>query len=222
MLPSELNTDGISIRLDTDYPFRNQARYTIEADKPFSFRIRIPSFAEQLRVNGEERCTEEQVFAIQPGKTEITLSFETPAHYISRPHDLYAVQAGSLVFSLPIEYEKTMKEYVDKAGVERKFPYCDYEIAGKSEWRYAFENAPLEVEYRGIDSEYPFSETKPAVVLKAKLSRINWELADGYEHVPAPKPASPKAIADAEDKTLHPYGCSRLRMTEMPFALRRK
>ena len=179
LIPTELTADGIRIRLDTDYPFRNQARYTIEADKAFSFRIRIPSFAEQLRVNGEERCTEEQVFAIQPGKTEITLSFETPAHYISRPHDLYAVQVGSLVFSLPIEHEKKMYEYTRECA-ERKFPYCDDELHPTSDWNYGYCGSELEVVRGGVDV-IPFSSEHPPVTVKTTACKIDWGYADGYD-----------------------------------------
>lgn len=230
-IPGSVKTDidgkGFEVSLATEFPFRPVFDYTVTAEKPLKTKlmIRVPAYAKHLTVNGKAARAKDGFITIEKtwrDTEKIHVEYSVDAKIVRTPAGLYAAEMGPLVFSLPIEYEKTMKEYVDKAGVERKFPYCDYEIAGKSEWRYAFENAPLEVEYRGIDSEYPFSETKPAVVLKAKLSRINWELADGYEHVPAPKPASPKAIADVEDKVLYPYGSSRLRMTEMPFALRRK
>ena len=215
LIPTELTADDIRIRLDTDYPFRNQARYTIEADKAFSFRIRIPSFAEQLRVNGEERCTEELVFAIQPGKTEITLSFETPAHYISRPHDLYAVQVGSLVFSLPIEHEKKMYEYT-RDGVERKFPYCDYELHPTSDWNYGYCGGSLEV-LRGDVDAVPFSSEHPPVTVKTTACKIDWGYADGYDTVCDKVPQSREPLSEAEEIILHPYGCAKLRMTEMPI-----
>ncbi len=45
MLPSVLNADGVTIRLETDYPFNNKMHYYIDAQKDFDFVIRIPSFA---------------------------------------------------------------------------------------------------------------------------------------------------------------------------------
>ncbi len=215
LLPSELNADGIHIRLDTDYPFRNQARYTIEADKAFTFRIRIPSFARKLTVNGEARDTEDLVFSIRPGKTEITLSFDVPAEYVTRPHDLAAVKAGSLLFSLPISYEPKMLEY-ERDGVARKFPYCDYELHPTSSWNYGYCGSCLEVERNQVGAA-PFSSETPPVTVKTRGQKINWGYADGYDTVCAKVPESREPISEPEEIILHPYGCSKLRMTELPI-----
>ena len=215
LIPTKLTADGIRIRLDTDYPFRNQARYTIEADKAFSFRIRIPSFAANLTVNGEIRQTEDQIFSIAPGKTEITLSFDVPARYLQRPHDLYAVQVGSLVFSLPIEHEKKMYEYT-RDGVERKFPYCDYELHPTSAWNYGYCGSDLEVTRNG-SGPVPFSTKYPPVTVKTTACRIDWGYADGYDTVCDKVPQSREPLSEAEEIILHPYGCAKLRMTEMPI-----
>ena len=215
LLPSELNADGIRIRLDTDYPFRNQANYTIEAGKAFTFRIRIPSFARKLTVNGEARDTEDLVFSIQPGKTEITLSFDVPAEYVMRPHDLTAVKAGSLLFSLPISYETKMLEY-ERDGVARQFPYCDYELHPTSDWNYGYCGSPLEMERNQVGT-VPFSSETPPVTVKTRAQKINWGYADGYDTVCAKVPDSREPISEPEEITLHPYGCSKLRMTELPI-----
>ena len=215
LLPSELNADGIRIRLDTDYPFRNQAHYTIEAGKAFTFRIRIPSFARKLTVNGEAKPTQDQIFAIQPGKTEITLSFDVPAEYVMQPHDLAAVKAGSLLFSLPISYETKMLEY-ERDGVARKFPYCDYELHPTSSWNYGYCGSRLEVERNEIGAA-PFSSETPPVTVKTRAQKINWGYADGYDTVCAKVPESREPISEPEEIILHPYGCSKLRMTELPI-----
>ena len=90
LIPSQLETEGISITLDTDYPFHNAAEYTIQAENPFTFRIRIPGFARDLTVNGEGLDTANLEFAIQPGTTQIQLSFDVRPEYVQRPYDLYA------------------------------------------------------------------------------------------------------------------------------------
>ena len=215
LIPSELKAGGIRIRLDTDYPFRNRAKYTIEADKAFTFQIRIPTFAEQLTVNGEQKTTEDQVFAIQPGKTEIELSFETSARFITRPHDLYAVKAGSLLFALPIAHERKMYEYT-REGVERKHPYCDYELYPKSDWNYGYCGTELEVVCGDVDA-VPFSSVHPPVTVKTTACKIGWGYADGYDTVCDKVPQSREPLSEEEEITLHPYGCAKLRMTEMPI-----
>ena len=214
MIPSELKAEGIFIRLDTEYPFKNSMHYTIESEKEFTFHIRIPSFAVNLTVNGENRETEDLVFSIQPGRTEIRLSFDAPAHFISRPHNLVAVKAGSLLFSLPIAYEKKMLEY-ERDGVERKFPYCDYELYPVSDWNYGYCGSGLEV-VRGDVDAVPFSSEHPPVTVKTTACKIDWGYSDGYDTVCGKIPESRTPISETEEITLHPYGCAKLRMTEMP------
>ena len=63
----------------------------------------------------------------------------------------------------------------------------------------------------------PFSGKNPPVVIHTKGQKINWGLADGYENVCAKIPESRTPISEEEEITLYPYGCSKLRMTELPL-----
>ena len=56
--------------------------------------------------------------------------------------------------------------------------------------------------------------------IDAELCRINWEMADGYRNVPAKYPTDRRAIGESQKLTLVPYGCTSLRMTEMPFVVK--
>ena len=216
-IPTSLNADAASISLETNYPFENQMKYNVEAKKDICFKIRIPSFAANLRVNGSARpyCAELS-FDLRSGeKTTIDVCFDTTPALIDRPHDLKSVKCGSLVFSLPIKYEKNMLEYV-KHDVERKYPYCDYEYIPVSDWNYAYCSPFFEFERREI-SDIPFSSEKPPVVVKAEMKKIPWGLEHGYESVCAKVPQCRTSISDAETVELYPYGCAKLRMTEMPL-----
>lgn len=213
-VPSELKTDDIHIKIETSYPFENSFKYTVEAEKAFTFKIRIPSFAENLTVNGE--AADEPEFNIGAGeKLELDICFETSAYFEKRPHDLNTVKCGSLVFSVPVKYEKKMYEY-EKDGVERKYPYCDYEYIPASDWSYAYCSNNLEVQRNEI-SDVPFSSQNPPVTVKTGVKRINWGLEDGYETVCAKLPESREAVGDEEEMLLYPYGCAKLRMTELPL-----
>ena len=215
MLPSSLNADGINIRLETAYPFKNKMHYYIESDKNFSFIIRIPSFAKNLKVGGEFKETKDLEFTISSGKTEIEVEFEAIPYFKKRPNDLYALQMGSLLFSVPVKYDKIMKEYTRK-GVERKFPYCDYQFIPKTPWNYGFANGEFEVSYNTVDGT-PFSESKPAVTIKANMMQIDWGLKFPYKSICRTTPKSRAPISGIQKIELYPYGCSRLRMTEMPI-----
>lgn len=217
-VPSCLKKEGIHISLETNYPFENSFVYQVDSDKDFTFKIRIPSFAESLKVNDTDvtitgSCIN---FSIKAGsKQTIRVFYETSPRLIDRPHQLKTAVCGSLVFSLPISYEKRMYEY-EANGVERRFPYCDYEYVGVSEWRYGYANESLTKRYNTMGS-IPFSSTKPPVVLKAKVVPIDWELEDGFDAVCAKTPENRLPIGKAREVELYPYGCAKLRMTELPL-----
>ena len=215
MLPSVLKDNDVTIRLETDYPFNNKMHYYIDAGKDFSFVIRIPSFAKNLKVNGEDKEIKDLEFAITQGKTEIEVEFQTTPYLKKRPNALYALQMGSLLFSVPIEYEKQMREYVKK-GVERKFPYCDYQFIPKTAWNYGYSNADFEVGFNGI-SDIPFSQNNPPLTIKAKMQQINWGYKFPYKSIARKTPKSRNPISDIQEIKLCPYGCAKLRMTEMPI-----
>lgn len=216
-IPSVLKTADYTIRLETNYPFENRFTYHIQATAAFTFKVRIPSFAEHLTVNGVPQSGDMLSFDI-PAGADMTLeiAFETTPTLTQRPHDLHTVQCGSLVFSVPIRFEKRMLEYV-RDGVERKFPYCDYELIPQSDWNYAYCGAALEVERRPV-GEVPFSVTKPPVMIRTKAQKIDWGFEDGYDTVCAKVPTSTAPLSAPEEIELHPYGCAKLRMTELPLA----
>ena len=216
-LPSSIETEWANITLKTNYPFENVLEYTIEAKEDFNFFVRLPARIDNVRVNGKRHC--DPVFLSQflsAGMEEtLTVTFDTKPEFIDRPHNLKSVRCGSLVFSLPIEYEKKMYEY-ERKGVERKFPYCDYEYIPKSDWGYAFSSFDFKLNRKEV-TDIPFSSEKPPVTLTARMRKISWGLEDGYEHVCAKLPESRTPISDEVEIELYPYGCAKLRMTEMPL-----
>jgi len=223
-LPVSLETTikgkPVRIAVDSEYPFRMKAALTVETSEKVSFemKLRIPSWAKNVCLNGKPVRPVKGHVTIRKswlGAEKIELTMEAKPHLVSRPSGLKTVEYGPLLFSLPIETEYRMKEY-EKNGVERKFPYCDYELVPKSAWNYGFDDASFEVEERPVSS-VPFASDKPAVVLHTRMAPVEWAWADGYDTVPEVKPVSNKAIGPAEEKELIPYGCAKLRMTEMPL-----
>ena len=214
MLPSVLSADGITIKLTTDYPFKNKMHYSIEADKDFNFVIRIPSFAKNLKIDGNDTEAKDIELSINAGTTEIELEFEAAPYLKKRPNDLFVLQMGSLLFSVPVAYDKIMREYTKK-GVERKFPYCDYQFVPKTPWNYGYADTDFEISYNGI-GEIPFSQANPPVTIKAKMQQINWGLKFPYRSIARKTPKSRVPITEVQETELCPYGCAKLRMTEMP------
>lgn len=216
-VPSSLKTDDFSISLNTKYPFENKLEYAVNSQKDMHLKVRIPSFAKNLTVNQKKTAfCEELDFNICANKPAyIEIEFDTAPSMMLRPHNLRTVKCGSLVFSLPIEYEARMVEY-EKDGVERKYPYCDYEYIPKSEWSYAYSSPFVTLEKCEI-LDIPFSSKKPPVVVKAKVKNIAWGFENGYETVCAKVPESTTQLGEEKEIELYPYGCAKLRMTELPL-----
>ena len=221
LLDTKINGTAVRVAIDTLYPFRNTVKYTVETEAPVSFalKIHIPAEAKNVTADGTAAEVSDGFITLSrewAGKSEITLSFEFEPRFVTLGGGVYFVKYGPLTFSMPIEGKWKMVEY-ERNGVERKFPYCDWHIARAGEFAYAFSSDKLTV--REITPEgAPFSHTAPALVIDAELVRINWEMADGYLNVPAKYPTDCTPIGETEKITLFPYGCTTLRMTEMPFA----
>ena len=215
-IPSAVNDDMCAVSVDTDYPFKNEITYTVKAKKDFTFKARIPAFAKNVTVDGKASEGGMLSYTLTAGEERtIRVTFETEVEFIDRPYDLKSVKCGSLIFSLPIAHDKKMLEY-EKDGVERKFPYCDYELVPTGAWNYAYSDTTLTVERHEVN-EIPFSSEHPAVTVSAKVTPINWGLEDGFESVCAKVPESREPIGEQINVTLQPYGTAKLRMTEIPL-----
>ncbi len=215
-VPSELDCDKAKITLETKYPFEIGFRYQVTAKEDFTFQIRIPSFAKNLTVNGETAEGAMLEFAFKAGETkELNISYETAPYFEERPYDFHTVKWGSLVFSVPVKYRKDQFEY-EKDGVERKFPYCDYEYVPQSDWNYAYVSRDLKLNHKEI-SNIPLSSENPPVTITAKVSHIDWDFEPGYETLCAKVPNSRVPLDEAQEIELYPYGASKLRMTEIPL-----
>lgn len=225
-LPSEVNTAfcGVPVRvtLESDYPFRNSFRLLVRAEKKtdMTLSVRIPSFAHGLTVNGKQHRAQNGILRFEgfdKGLNEITVSFTAEPHLCRRPKGMSVLRYGSLVFSLPIRAEVERVEY-EKKGVERKFPYCDYNYRGVSDWNLAFASRNFRVSEHPI-GDIPFSESNPPLTIDADLAHVEWGFEDGFETVPARSPKSRRPIDAPRGRRLIPYGCTMLRMTELPVLL---
>ena len=222
-VPSKLTTEvkgiPVTVELITEYPFRNKLTYKIHAEKPvkFNFSARIPSFAKNVKVNGEEVSLRGNLSLDKEWTNEtVEITFDTEITLVKRPHDLCCVKKGSLIFSVPVEYEAKMLEYTTRETVVRKFPYCDYEFYPTSDWNYAYASKDFKV-LEADGDEFPFSVKNPRLMLEADVVHIDWGLEDGYLNLCAKTPKSRKPVGEVEKRKLQPYGCTNLRMTEIPF-----
>jgi hypothetical protein len=219
-VPSELNCKingtGVRITVESEYPFRDSLRYIIETEAPvrFSFYVRIPGRAKSALI-GTASAAPGSFYKIEQewkGKSEIEAVFNFECELEKRPRGMYCLRRGPLVFSVAPRERWEKKEYV-RNGVELKYPYCEYEVFPESPWNYAFTGETMEVVFSPV-GDIPFSPEHPPVRVRTKMAPIKWDMENGVcEAYP-----SPKALGAAVEIELIPYGCTALRVTEIPMA----
>lgn len=238
---TELNGTQVTIETKTNYPFRDQVSFLVTTDKPvaFPFSIRIPSFASSAQVDGKA-VTPGEFFTIDKnweGQESIQLELCFEIELVKRPSGLYALRRGPLLYSLKLAENWRKLEY-ERNGVERKFPYCDYEIFPESKWNYAFANQKFEVHqddsllpfFAELDEKnensdealevnankpgiYVFSPEGAPISIKVTMVEISWRFEHGVCHE---TPDSLTPLSEPVELSFIPYGCTNLRITEMP------
>jgi len=238
--------DGVPVTVteETDYPFDGVIRLTVRLAKParFPLSLRIPGWAAgaAVRVGQDElRPAAGQMLRLERtwrDGDQVRLEFPMAIRLEERFNGAVAVRRGPLYFALRIgtEYERIRLESKRITSIDY-LGSTDWAIRPVTPWNYALvldaadpaggfavRRHPLrpvpfadigEPVYRGEAGYQPWAHEAPLVLTVAGRAVPGWGLR---HHSADDPPAAPVVEGPAQDLTLVPYGCTRLRIAEFP------
>lgn len=225
--PCELKTKigGVPVKVECDtlYPFGGTVNYIVETEAPaeFTLTLRIPGTAASASVDGEaaEPGTLVTLKRVWEGRSVVTMVLTFDTKFVKRPTGLYSLERGPLVYALKIGEDWNKLEY-ERNGVERKFPYCDWEVRPTTEWQFGLasvEGAGVGVKETGEWEDLPFAPENAPVTLEVPVYRINWGYESEYRMIARATPLSSMPVGPLTTAEFIPYGCTNIRLTELPL-----
>lgn len=223
-LPIELEDNigdaSIHIGIETEYPFREDVHIKVHTDKSVSFklRLRIPKWStntlvtvndsvmDQLAISGEFFDIEK----VWDKYNVIHIHFSMATTIEKRPHTMGVVVRGPLLYSVKID-EKWVQ--IPSDDFQHAYPHCDYEIYPQSEWNYCIADDMIMNIRENEISTVPFSNDNAPVELGVNCRNIKWGIWNGCA---VAQPESRQPCGETRVVPFIPYGCTNLRMTELP------
>lgn len=226
----------VKVEVTTDYPFRDTIQIAVTVPEPMCFplHLRKPQWTEEMEIKAPGVGIQIDKATISANSL-IMVKVKPPSGYLDFPGTWTGTKTISLRLPLSVRLyhgfndsvaiERGPLVYALKIGAEwRKVKdnplFADWEVFPTTPWNYALEidredpEQSLTFEERPVGSP-PFSAQAIPVIARVKGRRLpDWKIAKGAADPPPLSPVT--SVAQVEQLTLIPYGCTDLRITEFP------
>jgi hypothetical protein len=217
----------VTATLETDYPFKEELRLSIDVAQPVEFPLllRIPAWAEGAsihifyadRSNKPEPGKFFRLERLWEGRKEINLHFPMKPSLLEGFQGAVSLQRGPLIYALKIGEQW---KQVHSENPLRQLPHADWEVYPTTPWNYALainaDSLLEDIQFEQHDpGDCPFSPDGASMIAHVKGRKLpEWSLENGSA---ADVPVSPVSSEEpVENLELIPYGCTNLRITEFP------
>ena len=247
LAPASVNTtlasgNEVSVTCDTTYPFGQTLTYSIQASKPFTFSVRVPTWTDpsfnptsNLTISGVstnaapsfDSSTNMLSIDIPAGSSQLLYGLAPQLYTEPRANESIAIYHGSILYALDIGETSSMVA-PDVAGAP--VPLADvvyynnttpWNIAvdpSTIEWHPGFSNSTTSSADQSWEHALPsplWAYQAPPSFVTAKGCYIDWAIFHNLPG-PVPLPADRACRGNAVDLTFRPYGSMRTRMSELP------
>ena len=207
----------VRITEQTDYPFDDSVNFTIATDKPvrFPLLLRIPAWCDnpKLAVNGKAVASTKGWTTVErTWNTGDRIRLELPMRVTvtrwTKNRNSVSINRGPLTYSLKIGERWERKEGTDQ--------WPGLEVYPTTPWNYGLIVSSVQFSKTARLAAQPFASDSSPVILHAKGKRIPlWKQEDNG--LVGEVPQGPvHSDQPAEDITLIPMGCARLRISAFP------
>lgn len=220
---TDINGKKITLTTETDYPFKDHIRINIESpeENHFALHLRVPSWAQSplitldgapIKAKAGGYCVIERTWS---GVHTVELRLNYVLRSAVRYNEAVSFYYGPLLLALNVR---------DQAEIIRTFykNHSDVQLFPKTAWNYAVELAAdglpkkRELSFGSIPPLVFSPEAPPLSLTVTGRKVLNW-VHKPNSAVP-PLPSDCTLAPESETIILQPYGCTNLRMGELPAA----
>ncbi len=231
-LSTELDGSRIEIEQETAYPFREDVVFRVKAEAPFVFYVRVPAYAESVKVNGKAVAAKSGFLKalVEAGESTLSVCFDSKLLAKKKNGGVY-FEKGALVYALGMKGDRKIDEGERDAG--EGFPA--YNIYPDEKWNYAVlpESAAFfdkgcdlafdldrrlpYIELKGYEIDgYPLRTKKKLLVCTDLYEKLYKEKTGPFTFTP-PFPQKFERMGETKTLRLYPYGACKVRLTVLPI-----
>lgn len=212
-VPISINYKHYQIEISSYYPFKKEAKITINSSKKTSVKLLIPSWAESYEINAQKITNNKAHYheeKVHLGENIFLIKFNSTPTWIKRKNGYISLLDGALVYALKVEQEK---HRINEDIPLRELPHGDFEFFNKSPFNYGIISLDIKEQCREVDeTKSPFAKEIWPKSIYIKTMQIAYKLHGNYVEL------SKTIISNnIEEKEFIPIGINKLHMGEIPF-----